>query len=135
MRLLLEHLTETWRGVGDVQFRIHARETRPQMLQVAAPNEIVILLGVRHPGRRARGMLNLLHPGDGHRGDRRELLAGLARAAGADAESARWLNENIGRIPMPVAGVIESSFLAGDLLQLQPGDVISLASAASSPLT
>ena len=41
---MLDHLTETWKAVG-VTFRIHGRETRPQMLQVTGPNEIVIRLG------------------------------------------------------------------------------------------
>ena len=36
--LLMEHLTETWRAVGNVQFTIHGRETRPQMLQVTGRN-------------------------------------------------------------------------------------------------
>ena len=31
-------------AVVDIQFKIQGRETRPQMLQVAGPNEIVILL-------------------------------------------------------------------------------------------
>src|SRR5688572_6775639 len=41
VKLLLDNLTETWNAVTPVQFRIQGRETRPQMLQVTGPNEIV----------------------------------------------------------------------------------------------
>ena len=44
VRLLLENITELWKPVGGLQFAIHARETRPQMLQISAPNEIFILM-------------------------------------------------------------------------------------------
>ena len=61
VKLLLENLTETWRGIVDVQFRISGRETRPQMLQVAAPNEVVLLLELRHQNRRHARRLESLH--------------------------------------------------------------------------
>src|SRR5688572_8305740 len=44
VKVLLENLTETWKPIGNVQFRIRGRETRPQMLQVIDHNEIMILL-------------------------------------------------------------------------------------------
>src|SRR5262245_44838527 len=44
VKLLLEHLTETWKSVTDIRFQIHARETRPQMLPVVSWNEIIILM-------------------------------------------------------------------------------------------
>ena len=42
IKVMLDHLTETWRAVTNVQFKIHARETRPQMLQVTAPMESLL---------------------------------------------------------------------------------------------
>ena len=47
VKLILEELTDAWRRIVDVQFRISGRETRPQMLQVAAPNEVVLLIELR----------------------------------------------------------------------------------------
>ena len=82
VKLMLEHLTETWRGITEVQFRIQGRETRPQMLQVTGPNEIVILLAFDIQRRAdARGMLQRLHPGRRHRDDGREGRAGVAAHA------------------------------------------------------
>ena len=58
VKLLLENLTETWRGIVDVHFRISGRETRPQMLQVSAPNEVVLLLSFDIKIAETRGVLN-----------------------------------------------------------------------------
>src|SRR4051812_3083078 len=45
VKLLLDHLTEVWRGiVTDVSFFIQGRETRPQMLQMTGRNEVVLVL-------------------------------------------------------------------------------------------
>ena len=112
VKLLLEHLTETWRAVADVQFRIQGRETRPQMLQVTGPNEIVVLLALRASASpRRAGMVNLCIPGGGHRGDGGEVRAGLAAHA-APAER-RWsrlaCSANLGRVPLPVTALLETT--------------------------
>ena len=62
VKLVLEHLTETWRNIVDVRFRVNGRDTRPQMLQVAAPNEVVVLIGFDIKIGDARGMLNFCLP-------------------------------------------------------------------------
>ena len=36
VKLLMEHLTQTWRTVAEIRFQIQGRETRPQMLQVCS---------------------------------------------------------------------------------------------------
>ena len=135
VRLLLENITELWKPVGGLQFAIHARETRPQMLQISAPNEIFILLVFDVRVGDARGMLNLALPATVIEALGSSFSQGWARhrKEQSDLDRAR-LTENIGRIPMPVTGLIESSFLAGDLLQLQPGDVIGLGRDASEPI-
>jgi flagellar motor switch protein FliM len=135
VRLLLENITELWKPVGGVQFGIHARETRPQMLQVSAPNEIFILLVFDVRLGDARGMLNLAVPASVIETLGANFSQGLSRnrKEQSDRDRAR-LFENIGRISMPVTGVLESSLPAADLLQLQPGDVISLGRDARAPI-
>jgi flagellar motor switch protein FliM len=135
VRLLLESITELWKPVGGLQFAIHARETRPQMLQISAPNEIFILMVFDVRVGDTRGMLNLALPATVIEALGSSFSQGWARhrKEQSDLDRAR-LTENLGRIPMPVAGLIESSFLAGDLLQLQAGDVISLGREASEPI-
>jgi flagellar motor switch protein FliM len=62
VKLILENLTDAWRGIVDVQFRISGRETRPQMLQVAAPNEVVLLMSFEIRIGEVRGVLNICFP-------------------------------------------------------------------------
>jgi flagellar motor switch protein FliM len=135
VRLLLESITELWKPVGGLQFAIHARETRPQMLQISAPNEIFILLVFDVRVGDARGMLNLALPATVIEALGSSFSQGWSRhrKEQSDKDRAR-LTENIGRIPMPVVGLLESTLLAGDLLQLQPGDVIALDREASAPV-
>jgi flagellar motor switch protein FliM len=127
IKLTLDNLSEVWRSITDIHFKIQARETRPQMLQVAAPNEAVILMGFDVRIAETRGMLNLCLP------------ATLIEAVGArfaqgwhrmrreptPAEQKR-LYENLSRVPLPVTAVIETQIPAKDLFELRPGDVISL---------
>ena len=135
VRLILENVTELWKPVGGLQFAIHARETRPQMLQISAPNEIFILLvfGVRLG--EARGMLNLGLPASVIESLGASFSQGWSRHRREQSAIDRArLTENLGRIPLPVAGVLESTLPAGDLLQLRPGDVIALGRAAAAPI-
>jgi len=45
-----------------------------------------------------------------------------------------WLNINLGRVPLPVTALLETTLSARELIALQPGDVLSLGRAASQPV-
>ena len=61
--LILENLTEAWQPIiSNAEFRISGRDTRPEMLQVAAPNEAVIVLVFDVKIGEVRGMLNVCLP-------------------------------------------------------------------------
>jgi flagellar motor switch protein FliM len=135
IKLVLENLGEAWKTVHEVQFRITGRETRPQMLQVAAPNETVLLLVFDIRLGEARGMLNFCLPaatieafGDlftqGWYRSRRE-----PSAAQRDA-----LFRSLGRVPMPVTAFLETAMTAREVVQLAPGDVISLGRQITHPV-
>ena len=127
VKLLLENLTDTWRGIVDVHFRISGRETRPQMLQVSAPNEVVLLLSFDIKIAETRGVLNFAIPASAieavggsfarswHR-TRREPTA-VERAA---------LHGNLLRVKMPVTAAIETNLVAGELMKMRVGDVLTL---------
>lgn len=135
VRLIGDHLTETWRQILDVTFRVSGRETRPQMLQVSAPNEVVVLLGFTIRLGEARGMLNLCIP------------ASLIEAAGASfaqtwqrsrreptESDRRHLHDNIARVKLRVSASLDTSLPARELLALAPGDVLSLGHSLRHPL-
>jgi flagellar motor switch protein FliM len=61
-RIILHDLRQAWGGITPIDFTIEARETEPQLLQVMAPNEAVVAIGleVRMPDN--SGMVNIGMP-------------------------------------------------------------------------
>jgi flagellar motor switch protein FliM len=135
VRLLLENLTELWKPIGGLQFGVHARETRPQMLQVSAPNEIFILLVFDIRVGEARGMLNLALPATVIEAVGSNFSQGWHRTRKEQSAKDRVrLIENLGRIAMPLAATLDSRLSASDLLQLAPGDVLTLGRPVREPV-
>ncbi len=133
LKLLLEGLAEAWKAVTSVTFSIRGRETRPQMLQVAAPNEIVVVVVFDVKVGEVRGLINLCIPtnvvetagthfAQAWQRQRRELTS---------TEHA-WLDENFGRVPVPVVPLIRTRLNASAVLGLQVGEVVALAALGRS---
>jgi flagellar motor switch protein FliM len=135
VRLLLENLTELWKPIGGIHFNVHGRETRPQLLQVSAPNEIFILLGFDIRVGEARGMINFALPASVIEAAGGNFAQGWHRTRKEQTERDRQrLIENIARIPVSVAVGIDSHLSAADVLQLREGDVISLGRSLREPV-
>ena len=135
VKLILENLTDAWRGIVDVQFRISGRETRPQMLQVAAPNEVVLLMSFEIKIGDARGVLNVCFPATSI-----EAVSGSftrswerTRREMTVAEQAA-IDENVGRVTVTLEAGIQAAIGAGDFLRLQVGDIVGLEHPASEPI-
>jgi flagellar motor switch protein FliM len=135
IKVVLENLGETWKNIVAVRFRTSGRDTRPQMLQVAAPNEVVVLMGfdIRLGG--ARGMLNFCVPASAiesigesftHSWYRPHRETSAARRDGVAAA--------LGRLPMQVSATVATTLSARDVMALQPGDVINLGHRVCDPL-
>ena len=135
VKLILENLTDAWRGIVDVQFRITGRETRPQMLQVAAPNEVVLLIGFEIRIGDTRGVLEHLLPGREHRGGERQLHPLVAADAARDdaGRAGRARRERRPRRRHAV-GRDRRRIGAGEFLRLQVGDVVGLEHPAAEPI-
>lgn len=127
VKLVLQGLTETWKPIVDLTFGIRARETRPQMLRVSAPNEIVVMIVFDIKVSEARGTISLCIPSDiveqvgsqfahAWKRQRRELT---------EQEQA-WLMTGLGAVPVPVVPLIHTRLSANDVLALEVGDVLSL---------
>ena len=135
VKLVLENLTETWHTIGDVQFSIRGRETRPQMLQITGPNEIVILLGFDIRIGETRGMVSLCIPAAAIESMEEKVAQGWHRTRREpSATEATNLHANLGRVPLPVTTKLETRLIARDLLALRPGDVVALGHAISNPV-
>ena len=61
-RIILHDLTEAWKGVTAIDFKIESMEKEPQLLQILAPNEAVVAVGVEMRTGEATGMMNMAMP-------------------------------------------------------------------------
>ena len=135
VKLLIEGLGEAWKPVTALSFNIRGRETRPSMLQVAAPNEIVVAVVFDVKVGEARGTINLCLPTSvvemagsqlarSWLRQRRELTAG----------ERVWFEENFGRVELPLVPLIRTQINASSVLALQVGEVVELPLSADHPI-
>jgi flagellar motor switch protein FliM len=135
VKLLLDALSETWRGITQMTFSVRGRETRPQMLQVSGPNEVVVMIAFDVRIGTARGMMNLCLP------------ASLIEAVGAhfgqawhrqrrepNAEERLWIRDNLARVPVEVTALLQARLRTSDLVALKVGDVLTLGVPAEAPI-
>lgn len=127
VKLLLENLAETWKDIVEVRFRLSARDTRPQMLQVAAPNEVVVLIGFDMRIGDARGMLNFCLPATMIESVGERFTHSWYRThRGTSSADAEVMRQSLGRLPLQVGATIQTTLTAREVLDLVPGDLISL---------
>jgi flagellar motor switch protein FliM len=127
VRLLLEHLTETWKTVTDIQFQVHARETRPQMLQVASWNEVVVLLAFDVRVGESRGLLNICVPASVIEATGTNFVQSFQQTRREPTVTEReWLTENLGRVRFGVTADVETRLKTRELVTLSPGQILSL---------
>lgn len=135
VKILLESLTETWRPVVDVTFGIRGRETRPQMLQVASPNDTVVMLVFDMRIGDAQGMLNLCLPANIVEKTDTHFTGALDRHRRVPSPKERaWLLENLARVPMSLSAVLESQCTTRELVAIRTGDVLTLGVPSSRPI-
>lgn len=136
VKILLESLTETWRPVvGELSFGIRARETRPQMLQVASPNDTVVMLVFDMRIGESQGMLNLCLPASVVEKTDTHFAGALDRHRREPTGKERaWLYENLARVPMPISAVLESHCTTRELVAMRSGDIITLGVPAARPI-
>lgn len=58
-RIILHDLREAWAPITSINFSIEAFETEPQLLQILAPNEAVVAIGIEIRIGEIAGMMNL----------------------------------------------------------------------------
>jgi flagellar motor switch protein FliM len=135
VKLILENLADTWRTIHEVHFRISGRETRPQMLQVAAPNETVHVLAFDVRLVDARGLLNLCVPAPAIQAIGDTFVHTWFRSRHTPTPAHRMtLARVLARVNIPVAAQLETAVRARELLELRVGDVLSVGKPVSHPI-
>ncbi len=124
----LASLTEIWTDLVNVEFKIVEVESNPRLVQIVAPNEVVIVLGfeIKMGGR--AGTMSLCIPFNVIEPVMSKLLS-QGWLAYQRQSSVEDKSDDIGRglsatsVTM-VAYLAETSILLGELLTLQPGDIL-----------
>ena len=124
----LTALNESWTDLVDVKFKIVEVESNPHLVQIVAPNEVVVVLGfeIRMGGRAGTMSLcipfNVIEPVVGKLLSQ-GWLAYQRRAPIEDKSSA--LARSLGATHVEVVAYLgQTSITMGDLLGLQPGDIV-----------
>ena len=129
LKLILEDLREAWKGIIDLDFKIQARETSPQLIQIVAPNEVVLLVVFEVKMGTVVGMINLAIPSIilepvASKFDQ-EMYTGYKKSF--NFEEARLLMESLKRCDINISAEIRGTNLRlSDVLALQAGDLIPL---------
>lgn len=133
--LVIDGLADGWRAVANLAFGIRGRETRPQMLQVAAPNEIVCAVAFDLKVGEVRGAVNLCIPTNVVETSEGQFSSAWQRQKRELTPTERaWLVENLGRVTLPVVPLIRTRLKTGAVLALKPGEVVALPLSAESPI-
>ena len=125
-------LAEAWKPVMEISFHVHAGETSPQLLQVAPPNEVVLVIALELRMAETRGTMHLCLPytalqpilGTFEQGDAVEQKPENAAEAAADlAKVLRCLL----RAPVGIQCELPATMVAvNDLVNIANGDILRL---------
>ncbi len=125
-KVLLKNLTDTWRPLSKMQLRVTGRETRPQMLQVADANEVMILLVFDVRVGENRGAMHICFPAAALEPIVQAMASGNQRARELNTQADQWLQKNLSRVPLEVSAQLETTLPARDLVLLAPGQILEL---------
>jgi flagellar motor switch protein FliM len=130
VKLILRDLEESWKQIAKLKMRIVATETSPQLIQVVAPNEIVVLIVFELKVGEAKGFMNFCIPSI--------VLEPIAKRFSQDwyADRAKTSVEEVKKIKLNLlntkleveAGIYNNFITVQNLLELKNDDVIRLES-------
>jgi len=125
-RIILNDLKEAWKGVTLIDFKIEAVATEPQMLQILAPNEAVVAVGIEIRIGDSSGTLNLAIPSINIKmiGQKFDQQWSLRKTDPTEAEQQRVLNLIRNSQASLDARLNGPKLLVRDLLQIEEGDLL-----------
>lgn len=127
-RIVLNDLKEAWKGVTLIDFKIEAVATEPQILQILAPNEAVVAVGIEIRIGENSGTLNLAIPSINIKmiGQKFDQQWNLRKTDPTEAEQQRVLKLIRNAEAELNARLRGPKLLIRDLLEIEPGDLLRL---------
>ncbi len=137
LKVAIDDLREAWKPVESLEMQIVGRETRPQLLQIVAPNEVVLSIVFHVQVGDARGMMSLCVPA--------LILEPIiqkfnqsfySRNREAPATQTASILQLLSSVNFPVAAELHGTSAATeDLRTLAPGDVLKLENPVDQPVS
>ena len=130
VKLILRDLEESWKQIIRLNMSIVATETSPQLIQVVAPNEIVVLIVFELKVGDAKGFMNFCIPSIvlepiAHRFSQ-DWYADRAKTS---VEEMKKIKLNLLKTPIMLdTGLLGNTLSASTLMEIKVGDLIKLES-------
>ena len=128
LKVVTDDLRTTWKPLAELDLQVLGRETRPQMLQIVAPNEAVLTVVFQVQIAEARGTMSLCLPAITLEPVIQNLNQSVySRSREVPPEQTRALLDIVANVRFPVAAELRGTKAAmDDLMNLSPGDVLRL---------
>ena len=134
----LSHMTEVWANLVDVEFSLAETESNPHLVQIVAPNEVVVVIGLELKMGTRAGTMTLCLPFNVVEPIMGKLATQSWLAYQRKASSGRQRERVATHLKAAEVGLraflASTSITVNDLLSLQPGDIIPTAKPASGEL-
>ena len=134
----MAHLSEVWSNLVQVKFELAETESNPHLVQIVAPNEVVVVIGLEvKMGTRAGTMtlcfpFNVIEPVMGKLATQSWLA--YQRKATSQQQKDR-ISSHLKTAEVNIrAFLAETTITVNDLLNLQPGDIIPTDKPATAEL-
>ncbi len=137
IEMALTDLREIWQTIGPTEFQLDRRETSPQLVQIVAPNEIVVVIVFEVKIGNTSGMMNFCIPAI-----YLEPFAVEMRQESRTDIAERMTDEDYERLDDVLSGAVvtvsadiaQRRMPIKSLLELQAGDIIPLNSTSQDPV-
>ncbi len=135
-RIILHDLKQAWQTITPIDFTIEARETEPQLLQIMAPNEAVVSIGLEVRIAENSGMINIGMPSLIIKMLRQKFDQqwSVRRTESTEEEQARLLHILKPSLLQLDARLQGPTLAVSDLMRLEPGDVLTFDYPVERPL-
>lgn len=136
VRMMLRNLSEAWRSVATIDFSLQSLEADRQFLQVIAPTEAVVAIGIEMRMGDSSGLINLAMPSlivkmMRHKFDQQWSLRKAATTIEDEKRMLRILQPSFLRLDARLRGPRLS---VSDLLAIQKGDVLAFSYDVDRPI-
>ncbi len=132
----LATLTEVWSDLVEVKFELHQTESNPHLVQIVAPNEVVVVVGFEIKMGARGGTMSLCIPFNVIEPVMGKLAAQSWLAysrRGSSSDTVRRVQSSVTRSKVSLrAFLAKTTITCGDLLSLAPGDMITTSVPASA---